>query len=427
MFKQWIYSDDPQPYNSFGNGAAMRVSPAAFAAESLEEALELAETVTAVTHNHEEGIKGAKVVTKAIYLALMDYYMYDIRDVINKDYYPMDFCIDDIRPSYQFNETCQETVPQAIMCFVESWTFEDAIRNAVSLGGDTDTICAITGAIAEAFYKWYVPEEIKDKALSYLDDELRGIYDEWVDFIKTMIKREKTGFPSGLRIQRKSSYARKKRYNVPAVGIVLDGSEFYPNDYDYLLDTWDMEKLQKAADEGDADAQFELGNRYCFVKNELEKAFIWYEKAAKQDHVKALSVVAECYFTGAGVKLSWEKGFPWCKKAAEMGCSARQMHMGFFYEDGDYVEKDIEEAIYWYKKAAQGEQVHALLRLAAIYLRKQESDSDDYDGSRIAINAYVKVLERNISEAYYLLPTYEDYDDDVDDDIDDDDIETCQQ
>ncbi|MDR1471999.1 MAG: ADP-ribosylglycohydrolase family protein [Synergistaceae bacterium] len=180
MFYRWVFSDDPKPYNSFGNGAAMRVSPAGFAARSERDAERLAETVTAVTHNHEEGIKGAKATAAAIYMACRGAPKREIRERIAGEYYSLDFTIDSIRPTYRFNETCQETVPQAIECFLESASFEDAIRIAISLGGDSDTIGAITGAIAEAYYG--VPEDIKGKALAYLDAELRAIYDEWKVF-----------------------------------------------------------------------------------------------------------------------------------------------------------------------------------------------------------------------------------------------------
>lgn len=180
MFYQWVFSDSPKPYNSFGNGAAMRVSPAGFAVNDEWEVIHLAETVTKVTHSHEEGLKGAKATAVAIAMARRGALKSEIRERIIAEYYSLDFRIDDIRPTYKFNETCQETVPQAIECFLESNSFEDAIRTAISLGGDSDTIGAITGAIAEAYYG--VPDEIKEKALAYLDDELRAIYDEWVEF-----------------------------------------------------------------------------------------------------------------------------------------------------------------------------------------------------------------------------------------------------
>lgn len=180
MFYRWIFSSDPRPYHSYGNGAAMRVSPAGFAAPSERAAIELAETVTAVTHDHPEGIKGAAATAVAIYMAKSGALKSEIRVRIARDYYPLDFKIDDIRPTYRFNETCQETVPQAIECFLESVSFEDALRTAISLGGDSDTIAAITGAIAEAYYG--VPGDIKEKALTYLDGELRLIYDEWMNF-----------------------------------------------------------------------------------------------------------------------------------------------------------------------------------------------------------------------------------------------------
>lgn len=172
-FNDWMFSDNPQPYNSFCNGAAMRVSAAGFAAGSLEEAKALAAKVTAVTHNHLEGLKGAEATVVALYLARTGKSILEIRDVIDKNYYPMNFTLDGIRDSYEFNETCQETVPQALMAFFESTGFEDAIRNAISIGGDSDTLAAITGGIAEAYYG--IPADIRKHALTFLNEELLRI------------------------------------------------------------------------------------------------------------------------------------------------------------------------------------------------------------------------------------------------------------
>jgi len=177
MFRRWIYSDEMGHYNSFGNGAAMRVSACGFAAKSLEEAITLSRKVTEVTHNHPEGIKGAEATAVCIYLARKGSRIPEIRRYVNEHYYPMRFTLNGIRSNYQFNETCQNTVPQAIRAFIESTSFEDAIRNAISIGGDSDTLAAITGGIAEAYYG--VPSEIKERALAYLDKTLRGIFDEW--------------------------------------------------------------------------------------------------------------------------------------------------------------------------------------------------------------------------------------------------------
>jgi ADP-ribosyl-[dinitrogen reductase] hydrolase len=181
MFARWIFSDHPEQYNSFGNGAAMRISPVGFVAGTELEATSLSGTITSVTHDHEEGIKGAEATVIAIFLALNGFTKSEIRDRISNEYYSLDFTIDEIRPTYIFNETCQKTVPQAIECFLESDSFEDAIRIAISLGGDSDTIAAITGAMAEAYYG--VPDDIRHKGLAYLDEELRSIYDQWEKFI----------------------------------------------------------------------------------------------------------------------------------------------------------------------------------------------------------------------------------------------------
>ena len=172
-FYRWMYSDTPMPYNSFGNGAAMRVSACGYVAKSLEEAKRLSKAVTEVTHNHPEGIKGAEATAVAVYLARTGKGLLEIQDYITKNCYPMDFTLDSIRNTYQFNETCQNTVPQALEAFFESTGFEDAIRNAISIGGDSDTLAVITGAVAEAYYG--VPASIRKLALTFLDKRLLKI------------------------------------------------------------------------------------------------------------------------------------------------------------------------------------------------------------------------------------------------------------
>lgn len=155
----------------------MRVSGCEYAGDSLEEVKKLSRAVTEVTHNHPEGLKGAEATAVAVYLARTGKSKDEIRRYITKNYYPVDFTLDDIRNIYQFNETCQDTVPQAMEAFFESTDFEDAIRNAVSIGGDSDTLAAITGSIAEAYYG--VPDPIRAKAQQYLDDLLSGILEEF--------------------------------------------------------------------------------------------------------------------------------------------------------------------------------------------------------------------------------------------------------
>ena len=172
-FREWIHSDNPKPYCSYGNGSAMRVSSCGFVAISLEEAEQLSKAVTEVTHNHPEGLKGAEATAAAIFLARSGKNLLEIRDYITKNYYPLNFTLDGIRESYEFNENCQDTVPQALAAFFESEDFEDAIRNAISIGGDSDTLAAITGGIAEAYYG--IPTEIRKHALTFLDERLLKI------------------------------------------------------------------------------------------------------------------------------------------------------------------------------------------------------------------------------------------------------------
>lgn len=167
-FSRWLRSNNPQPYNSFGNGAAMRVSACGFVAKNAEEAKALAHDVTCITHNHPEGMKGAEAVAVAIYLAREGRSILEIRDYIVQNYYDISFALDDIRSTYTFDETCQGTVPQAFEAFFESTGFEDAVRNAISIGGDSDTIAAITGSVAEAYYG--IPADIRKLALTFLDE-----------------------------------------------------------------------------------------------------------------------------------------------------------------------------------------------------------------------------------------------------------------
>ena len=166
-FFKWIWSDDPQPYNSYGNGSAMRISPCGFAASSLEEAKELSAKVTEVSHNHPEGMKGAEAIAVAIFLARNGHKKEEIQEYILNNYYEIDFTLDQIRKTYKFDVSCQGSVPVALEAFFESTDFEDAIRNAISVGGDSDTIAAITGSVAEAYYG--VPEGIIDAVIGFLD------------------------------------------------------------------------------------------------------------------------------------------------------------------------------------------------------------------------------------------------------------------
>ena len=173
-FNHWLYEDNPQPYRSYGNGSAMRVSPAAWLAESMKEALHLAQLTAEVTHDHPEGIKGAQAVAAAIFLARTGHSKAEIKAYAECEFgYDLSRTCDEIRPTYHHVESCQETVPQAIAAFVESTDFEDALRTAVSLGGDSDTLAAITGSIAEAFYG--VPEDLKQECRKRLTPELEEI------------------------------------------------------------------------------------------------------------------------------------------------------------------------------------------------------------------------------------------------------------
>ena len=214
-FGGWLFSEDREPYNSWGNGSAMRVSPCAWTMDIgfcertgmwPTNGRDKARLSAEVTHNHQEGIKGALAVTDAIFICRCRKYrekVYgefsdqyggktdnrlvkckeDIKKHIAQEHgYDLGRTLDEIRPTYRFNESCQDTVPQAIISFLESTDFEDAIRNAISLGGDSDTLAAITGSLAEAAYG--IPQWIEDKAWSYLDEPLRDVCRRWRTFIE---------------------------------------------------------------------------------------------------------------------------------------------------------------------------------------------------------------------------------------------------
>lgn len=206
-FRVWLRSMDTEPYYSFGNGSAMRVSPCAWvmdcgfcARTGMWPNRDLARLSASVTHNHPEGIKGALAVCDAIFMARFYFGGWNIeysnpidsdpdeckrriKEHIENEYgYDLSMSLDEIRKNYEFDETCQGSVPQAIVAFLESTNFEDAIRNAISIGGDSDTIAAITGSIAEAAYG--ISEDMKEMALSYLDEPLKDVLRRWKKYMR---------------------------------------------------------------------------------------------------------------------------------------------------------------------------------------------------------------------------------------------------
>lgn len=179
-FQLWAKSNSKEPYNSFGNGSAMRVSPVGFAFNDIDTVLIEAKHSAECTHNHPEGIKGAQATAAAIVMARHGFSKSAIKSYIEENFnYNLSQEIAEIRETYQFNETCQKTVPEAIICFLESTDFEDAIRNAISIGGDSDTLACITGGIAEAFYGG-VPKNISDRVLTILDEHTRKVTQEFI-------------------------------------------------------------------------------------------------------------------------------------------------------------------------------------------------------------------------------------------------------
>lgn len=172
MFRVWAEVKRRMPYNSFGNGSAMRASPVGFAFDTIDDVLRWAEQSSAVTHNHPEGIRGAQATAAAVYYARRIKDKNQIKQLLESHFgYDLSQTLDQIRPDYGFDETCQGTVPQALIAFLESTSYEDAIRNAISLGGDADTLACITGGVAEAFYGG-IPRDLAVSAKQLLDPKL---------------------------------------------------------------------------------------------------------------------------------------------------------------------------------------------------------------------------------------------------------------
>lgn len=211
LFVDWVYRSLKnyriQPaYNSYGNGAAMRISSVAYFAKSLKHCKELSRKVTEITHNHPKGIKGAEATSVAIYMALHGKSREEIKNYVERHYYQLDKSCDEIRKTYQFEPSCQKTVPQSLQAFFESTDYEDAIRTTISLGGDADTMGAITGAVAEAYYG--MPKWIEAKMLKCLDSHSKVIVQRMI------LKREgiKNKGSKAISIEKeKSSNSKYKR------------------------------------------------------------------------------------------------------------------------------------------------------------------------------------------------------------------------
>ena len=185
-FRHWLKDRHPQPYGSYGNGSAMRVSAAGWLYHTIERTREVARWTAAVTHNHPEGIKGAEATASCIFLARSGASKEDMRDYVEQEFhYDLSRTLNEIRPYYHHVESCQQTVPEAITAFLEAEDFEDAVRNAVSLGGDTDTLAAITGSIAEAFFG--IPVVLKAECRNRIDPEMNRVLDAFDEVLAVKV------------------------------------------------------------------------------------------------------------------------------------------------------------------------------------------------------------------------------------------------
>jgi ADP-ribosylglycohydrolase len=182
-FVSWLSEDEPQPYNSWGNGAGMRVSPVGLYAKTLDETLALSAITASVSHNHPEGVKGAQAIAASVFLCKEGKSKQEIKEYVEKTFgYNLNRRIADIRPKYEFDVSCQGSVPEAIIAFLEGNSFEEVIRLAISLGGDSDTIGAMAGAIAACMYP--IPDDIAKRCNDILTDDLREIKDKFITMIE---------------------------------------------------------------------------------------------------------------------------------------------------------------------------------------------------------------------------------------------------
>ena len=198
-FRRWAGNENHGPYNSYGNGSAMRVSPVAWVFDDVDAVRRAAGRSADVTHNHPEGIKGARAVAHAVWLARSRHDKEAIRETITREYgYDLDRNVDAIRPGYRFDVSCRGSVPEAIIAFLDSTDFEDAVRKAVSIGGDSDTIACIAGSVAEAFYGG-VPSHIEVEVFSRLSEDLRDVTERFRDrYLRRVDGRQDSAWPSHL-------------------------------------------------------------------------------------------------------------------------------------------------------------------------------------------------------------------------------------
>ena len=231
-FDWWLRQENPQPYNSWGNGAGMRVSPVGLYAMTLDDALELAEISASVSHNHPEGIKGAQAIAVSVFLCKDGKSKQEIKEYVEETFgYNLSRTIDDIRSNYYFDVSCQGSVPEAIIAFLEGNSFEEVIRLAISIGGDSDTIGCMAGAIAACRYP--IPDDIAKRCDSLLTEDLRDIKDRFCDFIDKRspyikkLTRDNYKECTGLDIVAFSSAAPGAMGDAGAIEVVTTKGEVY--------------------------------------------------------------------------------------------------------------------------------------------------------------------------------------------------------
>lgn len=385
MFRRWLQDPDPKPYHSFGNGAAMRISAVGWMYDSLERIEEVAVAVTEVTHDHPEGIRGALAVVSAIFLARKGLTLFDIRDFIIRELdYDLSRTVDEIRPDYKMDETCQGCIPEALTCFFESRSYEDAIRNAVSIGGDTDTIACIVGGMAEAYYG--MPEGWTKKVKSYLPAELCGVLEK---FEKVYYPAETSDYMKARRLRWQTNW----KTNEPVPGVDLGaywvltqegvtkgwpealeleayasytGTSLFP--VDYVKSRNDLLRLIEGAEHPAPEWYNTLGYIFYYGrtndgKPEYEKALQYFTVAASFGLFEASYKIADMLAAGQGVPKNTDAA---ARIVEDLYSENRRrfedqvfdgkfadvaLRMGGLYENGYGVLRDPVSALSYYMQA----------------------------------------------------------------------------
>ena len=350
-FQAWLFSRNTEPYGSYGNGSAMRVSPAGWLYDTIEETRNVARWTAEITHNHPEGIKGAESVASVIFLARNGSTKEEIKEYVIKEFgYDLSRTCDDIRPNYRHVESCQETVPEAMTAFFEGDSFEDVIRLAVSLGGDCDTLTDIAGAMAEAYYG--IPNKLIDECRNRVTEQIREVMDRF-DVYLNGEEETKERVIIGFEGVKNAAESGKEEAFTDAVQNFIWNEEGQPEDTPEIRQSL-KEYLMQHIINGNTVAMVQFAAMHAegrLTEKDPKIAFQWYKRASDMGNILATSNLGFCYLYGNGTEINYEEAFKAFSKAAVLGMEEAYIRMGDMYLEGLYVEKDVMTAFRLYKMA----------------------------------------------------------------------------